>query len=452
MKLPLICPSTLESLKWVGHELSGAGGIKYPVVGDIPWLFPDPKITLGDWRGRCHVLLDQLENEIESLKVALKQTSSVLARQRLETTRTLKIRNVEMLKRVLEPLKPNLKMNAATKNAIGYRLPLRQGLLGYFPNLIRDWSLGFQNENDVLFEATLKILQETKPVRSENEFRVLVLGAGAARLAYDFAHKFPKASVVAFDLNPMLLLAAKSINDGKKIQAVEYSVSPKDSSNPGRTVELSAPHGPAKNLQFVFGDVYALPFPQATFDVVLTPWLIDILPRKFDLLAQSIARVTSPNGIWLNSGSWHFSFSNEIDNLGLDEATEIAEQNGWNKRLSNQFEIPYLQSAFDSHRRFETITQFSFERTAQPAAGRPTVDDRAVWIQNPNLIVPAASIFNEGSTTHAVKALVLSLVDGQRTLKEIAQIVGTENGLPPEEALEATIVFFDRYLKDRHFR
>ena len=143
MKLPLACPSTLQTIKLIGYDFSGAGGVSYPIVGGIPWLFPDPKLTLSDWRGRCQLLLEQLEIEISNLKVAIKETPSDLTRQRLETTRQLRIRNLEMLKRILEPLKPSLKMNAATKKAIGYRLPLRQGLLGYFPNLIRDWSGSF---------------------------------------------------------------------------------------------------------------------------------------------------------------------------------------------------------------------------------------------------------------------------------------------------------------------
>lgn len=452
MKLPLSCPSTLEDIKRLGHELSGARGISYPFVGDIPWLFPDPKITLGDWRVRCRLLLDQLEGEIASLKTALKEATTDATRQRLETTRHLKIRNLEMLKRVLEPLKPNLKINAPTANAMGYRLPLRQGLLGYFPNLIRDWSGRFEEENKILFEATLKVLLETKPVRPENEFRALVLGAGASRLAYDFALKFPKSSVVAYDLNPMLLLAAKSINDGKKIHAVEYSMSAKDSANPGREVELAAPSGPAANLQFVFGDVYALPFPASTFDVVLTPWLIDIVPRQFDELARSIARVTANRGVWVNSGSWHFSFTSEVDNISLAEAEEKAAESGWKARTSSRLEVPYLQSTFDSHRRFETITQFSWERTSQAVPTVPPVDDRIDWIRNPDLAIPSNPVFIESSTTHAVKALVLSLVDGRRTLNDIARIVSEENGLPMEEALEAAQSFFDRFLKDRHFR
>ena len=302
MKLPLICPATHQDLRLSGHEYLSADGLAYPLIDEIPWLFPDPKPTLSDWRGRANVLFDQLENEIENLKKSIKAASSNITRERLEHVRKLKIENIEMLRRTLEPLKPAMKSNPGLKKTMGYRLPLRQGLLGYFPNLIRDWCADFESENQTLFDATISVLTRAKPVRFDGELRILVLGSGGSRLAYDVANKFSKSMVVAFDLNPILLLAAKRLNDGKKQNAVETSFSPKNSRAPGRVVELSAPNGPAKNLRFVFGDVYALPFQTSFFDIVITPWLIDILPRRFEDLCISIARVTTSGGVWINSG------------------------------------------------------------------------------------------------------------------------------------------------------
>lgn len=452
MKLPLQCPTTRQNLRLAGHEYAGPNGISYPTVGDIPWLFPDPKPTLGAWRERASLSIDALENEIEILKLAAKTASSELTRERLEHVRTLKIRHLEMLRRVLEPLKPYAKLNLAQKKAYGYRLPLRQGLLGYFPNLIRDWSPNFETENAALLHATMDFLKTTKPVSETAELRILVLGAGASRLAYDIAKLFTKSQVVAFDLNPLLLLAAKQVNEGRKIQAVEFSVSPKDSREPGRAVELTAPHGPAANLQFIFGDVYALPFQPASFDLCISPWLVDILPRRFSDLCTSVAHVVKTGGVWLNSGSWHFDFQDESENLSLDEAAEVATASGWIPRAAGTLEIPYLQSPFDAHRRFETMTQFCWERATVDVKLLPSVDDRAEWIRDVTRPIPALPSLEEGIQMHAAMALVLSLVDGQKTLTDIAQVVAQENGLPLEQAIEAVQSFFDRYMKDRRFR
>lgn len=452
MKLPLVCPATRQDLRLMGHEYTAAGGISYPMVGDIPWLFPDAKHTLAEWRERAALSLEHLAGEIELLKVEAKASPSTVTRERLENLRKLKIRHLELLRRILEPLKPSAKLNLTQKKAYGYRLPLRQGLLGYFPNLIRDWSGGFESENAELFAATLEILKQTKPVIESAELRILVLGAGGSRLAYDFAKKFPKSQVVAFDLNPVLLLAAKQICDGRKLAASELSVSPKDAREPGQAVELSLPHGPANNLQFVFGDVYALPFQTSSFDICISPWLVDIVPRRFSELCSSIAQVVKPSGVWVNSGSWHFDFRDEAENLSLEEAEEIAGELGWAPQAKSFKEVAYLQSKFDAHRRFETLTQFCWQRAAVEVKALPAIDDRAPWIHDANRPVPKEAAFAEGAETHAIMALVLSLVDGQLTLNQIAQVVAAENGLAPEAALEAVQIFFERFTKDRRFR
>ncbi len=445
----LACPVSGERLKPEGQHLV-APTQTYPCVDGIPWLFPDPKSVLAEWRERAERMFGKLQSDIAELKVLLKNSPSDLTRKRLETCRALRIDQLEILKRNLEPLKPGLKVSLAKKSAFGYRLPVSQSLLGYFPNLARDWSLHFEIENQTLFDATLQMIDSTK---SQNEpQRILVLGAGGARLAYDLAKKYPLSSVVAFDINPILLLTAKAVNSEKKVSTVEHSFAPKNPMQPGRTVELKAPHGPAENLSFVFGDVYALPFQVGAFDLCVTPWLVDILPRKFSELVASVARVVKPEGAWINCGSWFFNFQSEAENISLPEAEEIASELGWRPITSAQVETSYLQSQYDSHRRFETMTLFSWRRDSVQALAPIRVDDRAEWIVNPTLPVPNLASFVERAEALAVMATVLALVDGQRNLIEIAAVVSQENGLTHEQALHATQSFFDRYLKDRRFR
>lgn len=447
MELPFLRdPIHHESLQLEGREFTSTRGDRYPLVGGIPWMFPDAGRVLKDWRERASLSLQHFETEIAELKTAMK-TAPAPTRERLEKLRTLKIQHLELLKRVLDPLKPNSKQNFAQIEAYGYRLPLRQGLLGYFPNLIRDWSGRYESENAALLHSTLELLK----LKSADS-RILMLGAGGSRLAYDLALKYPKAQIVAFDLNPILLLGAQQICEGLTLKAASFPVSPKDSGQPGQIVELRAPNGGAKNLHFVFGDVYALPFTEASFDICVTPWLIDILPRRFADLCNSVARVVKPEGAWVNSGSWHFSFRDEVDNISFDEAKVVAANNGWSPVAHSQTEVPYLQSPDDAHRRFETTTQFLWERTQQKVSTVPLIDDRADWIRDPNIVVPPLPAFAHATQVHAVMALVLSLVDGKRTLQDIATAVAAENGLTSDQALDAAQSFFDRFLKDRHFR
>lgn len=455
------CPASGEPLKDAGHQLVGAT-FTYPKVSEIPWLFPDPKHVLAHWRERADRLLHEYASEITDLKETIKESPSKLTKERLENIRALKIQQLEMLKRILEPMKPGTKLSLPKKSAFGYRLPFSQGLLGYFPNIARDWAKGAEHaelENQKLFETTLQALKIGDPTidAGSTSKRILILGSGASRLAYDLAIRFPNSTVVALDLNPVLLLAAKAINDGEKLKAVTFSASPRDRMNPGGSVELVAPKGKASNLNFVFADVYALPFQTGTFDVCITPWLVDILPRRFSELATSIQRVIRPKGHWINCGAWFFNFQNEADNISLKEAEEIGSSLGWSPLSSSLVETPYLQSPLDNHRRYETMTVFTWLKTesetkSQAAAEAPSLDDRIDWIRNTTLPVPKLQPFSNSAETYATMAWVLSQVDGKRSLGEIAAILVQQSGMEQEQAIDAVQSFFDRYLKDRRFR
>lgn len=455
MSLPLACPVHADILTKSDKGWISPSGLEYPSVAGVPWLFPDPKSPLADWKERAALLLGTLKTEVEDLKIQIGETKSDLTRSRLEATRGLKIKHLEMLKRTLDPLKPQSKLSVTKQQAFGYRLPLRQGLLGYFPNLIRDWSPRFENENSAIFKAARSHFEKSA-IKTESK-TVLILGSGGSRFAYDWAEAFPNSTVIAFDLNPVLMLAGVRLNAGESIRAVETAVSAKDPASPGREVELKAPSGSRSNLHFVFGDVYALPFLTASIDLCITPWLVDILPRRFSELCSSIANVVKPDGAWLNSGSFNFDFRNQVENLSVEEAREIAAGCGWDfsSPRSNEIsrvEIPYLQSEFDSHRRFETVTQFVWRRSLSTAPARPNIDDRVEWIRNPTLKIPALPAFGERAISFGVMALVLSLADGTRSIDDIAAVLAGEQGLSGDDAREAATTFFDRFVRDRRFR
>ncbi len=465
MNLPFACPVHAEILTESGKVWISPRGLEYPNVGGAPWLFPDPKFTLVAWKERAALLLGHLKKEIEDLKVRTGESSSDLTRSRLEQTRALKIKHLEMLKRTLDPLKPQSKLSVEKQQAFGYQLPLRQGLLGYFPNLIRDWSPRFDAENVALFKAAQSHFEKSGGNTVGNTVgntaattgTVLILGSGGSRFAYDWAEAFPDSTVIAFDLNPVLLLAAMRLNSGETIRGVETATSPKDPRVPGREVELKCPRGPRPNLHFVFGDVYALPFMTASIDLCITPWLVDILPRRFSDLCSSIAGVVKPNGIWLNTGSFNFDFRDQAENLSVEEAQEIAGRFGWDFSSSGpsevtRVEIPYLQSEFDAHRRFETVTQFSWRRSQASAPAKPHIDDRVEWLRDPKMKIPNYPEFHERATSLGVMALVLSLADGMRSLEEIAAVIAVEHGLSSSDAQDAAATFFDRFVRDRRFR
>jgi arsenite methyltransferase len=98
--------------------------------------------------------------------------------------------------------------------------------------------------------------------------RVLDLGSGAGTDSLVAAQMVgPEGSVVGIDMTPEMLAKAR-----------------------GAAAELGAP-----NVEFIEGEAEHLPFPDASFDVVISNGVIDLVPDK-DAVFSEIHRVLVPGG------------------------------------------------------------------------------------------------------------------------------------------------------------
>jgi arsenite methyltransferase len=98
--------------------------------------------------------------------------------------------------------------------------------------------------------------------------RVLDLGSGAGTDSLVAAQMVgPEGHVVGIDMTPEMLAKAR-----------------------GAAAELGA-----DNVEFVEGEVERLPFPDASFDVVISNGVIDLVPDK-DAVFSEIHRVLAPGG------------------------------------------------------------------------------------------------------------------------------------------------------------
>ncbi|HXV39338.1 MAG TPA: hypothetical protein VD701_00070, partial [Steroidobacteraceae bacterium] len=153
----------------------------YPPLAGIPWLMPEPRASLIEWRGRLHHLLTHYAAEAARQRGACERAApGSLTRQRLERMAGAYDDQAARLRELLRPLGLERRQEAhAVHVALGTELPLRQGLTTYYPNLHRDWCWG-EAENRASLEAVIASLPQNGAPQ-----RVLVLGAGAGRLAYD---------------------------------------------------------------------------------------------------------------------------------------------------------------------------------------------------------------------------------------------------------------------------
>jgi hypothetical protein len=299
----LACPRCDKALDAVSAGWRCAGcNVEFPDLAGIPWLFAEPAATRSEWRQRLDFSLRRLEHDVQRLDQTLAAQTELLplTRERLEHIKHAVADHAQRLKALLEPLRDHESTTSyETYLALRTRLPPDQGLTTYYSNVHRDWAWG-RDEN----EASVGLVRDA--LAGHPPGRMLVLGAGAGRLAYDIHMQLAPATTVALDFNPMLLLIAQRIARGETLELYEFPIAPKSADEQAvlRTLTVDAPA--REGLLYVLADALRPPFPKGTFDTIVTPWLVDILPEPFDALAARVNHLLAEGGRWVNFGSLSF--------------------------------------------------------------------------------------------------------------------------------------------------
>jgi len=190
--------------------------------------------------------------------------------------------------------------------AIGDPMPPREGVElprgagDYISCLFRDWGWadGHDEENAGSVEAIRRV------THGQDLGRILVLGAGGCRLAYDLHVHCGGAETAVVDVDPFLLTIAEAVVRGAAVPLTETSVNAPEVDPVSRAWTLSAPSGPLgpEVFHFVLADGTEPPFADQTFDTVVTPWFIDQVPTDLEALLRRVHGLLVPGGRWINHG------------------------------------------------------------------------------------------------------------------------------------------------------
>jgi hypothetical protein len=262
----------------------------FPVIGEIPWLFAEPREALTEWRGRLSLLTQHLATEATAMQTSLAEGEFPTgARRRLEHVARANEDQIRRLQVLLAPLGlEQASMTEATHRGVGTRLPTEQGLTNYYVNLHRDWAWG-DEENRAALEELRALLGDLKGLGN-----TLVQGAGAGRLAYDLHGAGDSALTVATDFNPLLLFAARELFAGRTVELYEYPIAPRRIEDHAVLRRLAAPAPAREGLMLVAADALQPPFADGVFDTVVTPWFIDIIGEPFTRVAARINLLLKP--------------------------------------------------------------------------------------------------------------------------------------------------------------
>jgi len=109
--------------------------------------------------------------------------------------------------------------------------------------------------------------------------------------------------------------------------------------------------------------------------------------------------------------------------------------------------IPYMCSPASRHGRLETVLTFSAEKQgAAPAMPAPAAEPD--WLRSSDRPVPALPEFQQAALSMRVYGYLATLVDGRRSLAELAQVVVADRLMLPQDAEPALRGFLRRLYDD----
>jgi hypothetical protein len=395
-------------------------------VGAVPCLVPEPALWRALWTQRLDEYLAVTATrlvEIDAARVA----DGLLPRTRDRLLATMGAIHAE--RETIERIMAPLRREAADPSglvpvslAAGRDLAVLHG----FEALFRDWAWG-EDESATSLAAVQRLATDGK-VDGTAEV-VAVLGAGAGRLAADVHRSLGPARTLALDLNPLPLLVAAELTRGGTVDLHEFPVGPRTSADVVVARALRCPFRVPDGLTFVLADALRPPLAPGSIDAVITPWFIDAAGVDVPVVATAVSRVLRRGGFWLNLGP--LRFTGPATRLhSIEEVLEIVAGSGFALGAEMRAQVPYFASPASGSHRLEVVYGFAARKTAEVAAAPRSAADPP-WLEDPGLPIPALPQWATSQRSAVFTAGVLSLIDGRRSVADLAEALGRSWGVDP---------------------
>ena len=212
-----------------------------------------------------------------------------------------------------------------------------------------------------------------------------------------------------------------------------------------------APERPGPGLTLVLADASALPFLPGRFDAVLTPWFIDVAGEPVAKLLSRINAQLVPGGLWIHHGSLAFPDAAPAEAPSLEELVESLPTHGFESVHVSEARQPYLGSPASRHARLESVVTLAARKEREvpsPASGRELPE----WIRRTDLPVPALPQFRAQALSTRVYAFLLAMIDGERTIRDMARLMEQQKLMPADDAVPAIRRFLVRAQQDPDHR
>lgn len=431
------CPTCAEVARAAPLRVARGGaaclgcGRLYPVLGGVACLVPDPERFRFE---QLHKLQDYaLVTERRQRDIgAERRNPQLLDLTRERLLRLIHAMDVEraLVSEVLSWVVDGLDADAA-RTVPGSAVPSRDvSVLEMYETVFRDWGWG-EAENERALAVTLRLARAAYGVDTGavELGRLAVFGAGACRLAADVHRTLRPHATHALDINPLPLLIAERVLRGGVVEAYDYPVGPRGIEHMAVLQRLRCSAEVPEGLLLTLADARVPPFASSSLDCVLTPWFIDVVAADVPETAATIHRVLRPGGVWLNQGPLRFSGS-ASRRYSIEEVLELVRSSGFEVVAELDEDLPYFDSPHAGSRRLETVYGFA-ARKVGPAAPVARVSDDPVWALDVTRPIPAVPELGALQERLVFSAGALSLIDGERSIVDLAEALGNELGIEP---------------------
>lgn len=414
-------------------------------VAEIPWLFRYPNQALHEWRIKIKSVVDHYTNRSAQAKNELRKVELLKSTTvRLNILADAYQKSANEFSEILNKLHfKNMQSSNALpfENVFFEKTPRQQTVMAYHDTFFRDWVWG-ENEISKQAEHLLPLLKDVH--------KILVLGAGACGLPLHLHRALSPQLTLAVDINPVLFLQVASLLSGEKIRTIEYPAIARDLKSVAIEHEiLNSRLEP--NFKLLFADAQNFETEQGSFDTVLTPWFIDIVPRPFQELVRHINQHLGLGGRWVNIGQMAFSKNELTEVLTSNEIRETLENHGFKILKFEMVELPYLHSPYSTMKRIDQILIFAVEKIKN--AKKPArYEYLPSWLRDLNEPIPQLSEIQNLRTKTDIFNHALRLIDGQKSFEQFATQFAQNNNLDINSTKEALHMFLVNIYEQLIFR
>ena len=442
----LICPVCAKDIN--GMQCDGCKS-EFFALGDIPCVFTSGINQKKLWQHQMAMMEAQGSEALGNLDYLLQGYDvSTLTRARLEEARASMEESLNVI------LSQFSEGGLVAQRDERFEQTTVENPTEYYHHILRDWAWDNEsspyfetNANDANLKRVLDVWHKPKPEK------MLVLGAGAGRLSWDLHEALKPQLTIASDINPFLLTCAQNlIKDRKNISLPELYTYPQVGYPFSKSWQMVPPadSGDLRSQWFALGaDVWNMPMQESSVDTIVTSWLLDVTGGDIKDLIAVVSYLLKPGGTWINTGPLLYSRQVSFDmKYSAEEILNFAEMTGFVINKQSVDEIAHMVSPLNARFHHEQLLTFSARKESM-AYAIPEVSNLDEWLTPPWLVMhhlPVPAINFECEMGHEFIGQVLSLVDGEKSIHLIGQLL--QSSMPAGvSAKEAIVALFGQILQ-----